>query len=60
MKPALTAEGLTATHAAAFAGKGWPVSDFGDYLNNPTVLVFGDDSCFSVIRLMPPEAEVLT
>ena len=60
MRPALTAEGLAATHAAAFAGKGWPTSDFSDYLNNPTALIFGKDTCFAVLRVMPPEADLLT
>lgn len=60
MAPKVTPEGLAITHATAFGGKGWPVSDFRDYLANPTVLIFGDDHCFCVVRVMVTEAEILT
>lgn len=60
MRDALTPEGLAVTHATAFGGKGWPASDFRDYLANKSALIFGDDTCFAVIRVMVTEAEVLT
>ncbi|MBU2991808.1 GNAT family N-acetyltransferase [Octadecabacter sp. 1_MG-2023] len=56
----MTPEGLAQTHDAAFVGKGWPIADFATYLNDPKILVSGDDICFAVFRLAGPEAEVLT
>lgn len=56
----MTPEGLARTHAAAFGGNGWPETDFTNYLNDPTILISGDDFCFGVFRMVGPEAEVLT
>ncbi len=56
----MTPDGLARTHAAAFEGKGWPVTDFERYLSDPTILIHGNDSCFAVFRCIGPEAEILT
>ncbi len=56
----MTPIGLAQTHAAAFGGKGWPAADFERYLQDKTILICGDDTCFAVFRLAGPEAEVLT
>lgn len=57
----MTPAGLARTHAAAFGpDNGWPMQDFARYMDNPTALVLGTDSCFIVVRLAGPEAEVLT
>lgn len=57
----MTPDGLARTHRAAFgADRGWPAADFDRYLKDVTVSIFGDDSCFAVIRRMGPEAEILT
>lgn len=60
MTPKLTPEGLAQTHASAFAGTGWPTTDFARYLDDPNVLVFGTNLSFVVIRRTGPEAEILT
>ncbi len=57
----MTDEDLALTHLAAFGpGKGWSAGDFANYLADPTALVEGDASCFIVLRLAGPEAEILT
>jgi len=57
----MTPAGLARTHAAAFGlDNGWPAHDFLHYMNDPITLVLGTDSCFLVVRLAGPEAEVLT
>ena len=57
----MTDEDLALTHLAAFGpGKGWSASEFANYLADPTALIEGDASCFIVLRLAGPEAEVLT
>lgn len=56
----MTPEGLAKTHKAVFDGKGWPASDFAAYIKDPKILIFGDDTCFVVLRRAGPEAEILT
>ena len=56
----MTPESLALTHAAAFGGTGWPAQDFQQYLADKTVLIFGDAECFAVMRVLGPEAEILT
>ena len=57
----MTPAGLARTHAAAFGpDNGWPAQDFVHYLDDAISLVLGTDSCFIVVRLAGPEAEVLT
>ena len=56
----MTPEGLARTHTAAFGGKGWPDADFARYLDDPTVIICGDETCFTVLRVTAPEAEILT
>lgn len=56
----MTPIGLAQTHALAFGGKGWPARDFERYLNDPKVMICGDDTCYVVFRLAGPEAEILT
>lgn len=56
----LTPDGLALTHSMAFNGKGWSEQTFEDYLKDKQTLVFGTDSCFSVVRLLASEAEILT
>lgn len=57
----MTPAGLARTHAAAFGpDAGWPAQDFARYIEDPTALVMGNDSCFLVVRLAGPEAEILT
>ncbi|MDA9208178.1 GNAT family N-acetyltransferase [Octadecabacter sp.] len=51
---------MAETHAAAFKGSGWPATDFERYLNDTTTAIFGDATCFVVMRVMGPEAEILT
>lgn len=56
----MTPDGLAETHKRAFGGKGWPSADFATYLNDPNILIYGDNTCFTVLQLAGPEAEVLT
>jgi len=57
----VTPAGLARTHAAAFGDdNSWPARDFANYIDNPICLVLGNNSCFVVIRLAGPEAEVIT
>lgn len=56
----MTPDGLARTHGAAFPAKGWPAGDFATYLASDNMALLGDDSCFVVLRLAGPEAEVLT
>lgn len=57
----MTPKGLAITHAAAFGpDAGWPAQDFARYIDDPTTLVLGTDTCFAVIQLAGPEAEILT
>lgn len=55
-----TANALARTHAAAFPGHGWDAEAFARYLNDPRIHIFGDATSFSVIRVLGPEAEILT
>lgn len=56
----MTAADLAATHAAAFGAAGWEEAEFARYLDDPTIFIAGDASCFAVLRVLGPEAEVLT
>lgn len=57
----VSADGLAATHRAAFGPQpGWRVADFAGYLTDPTALLIGTDTCFVLVRLAGPEAEILT
>ena len=56
----MTPEALAATHMVAFAGAGWPETDFERYLSDKTAFIAGDDTCFALFRVIGPEAEVLT
>lgn len=59
--PAPSPEALAATHRAAFGPEaGWRASDFAGYLTDPTALIIGTSKCFALVRLMGPEAEILT
>ncbi len=53
-------EALAATHGAAFGDAGWSASDFAAYLDAPTTLITGTQTCFAVFRVIGPEAEILT
>lgn len=56
----MTAAELARTHAAAFPGAGWSETDFSAYLTDPNVTIFGTARAFAVIRVLGPEAEILT
>lgn len=56
----MIAAALAQTHRSAFGEIGWPVADFERYLNDKTILIHGENSCFAVFRIVGPEAEILT
>lgn len=60
MPPADTPADFAATHRAAFDGAGWSIDDFKRYDDDPKTLIAGEPSCFAVIRVIGPEAEILT
>ena len=61
MNPDLSPAALAATHKAAFGPQaGWRAADFAGYLTDPKTLVAGSETCFALIRLAGPEAEILT
>jgi [ribosomal protein S18]-alanine N-acetyltransferase len=59
----MTPARMAAIHAAAFAGRGqiWSEADFTAFDTAPaTHSVFGEDMGFALIRVIAPEAELLT
>jgi len=56
----MTPSALAATHKAAFGNAGWSTADFDSYNNDTKIHIFGDAMCFAVIRVIGPEAEILT
>lgn len=61
MTPDVSPQELAATHRAAFGpDAAWRAANFAGYLTDPTALIIGTEKCFSLVRLMGPEAEILT
>ncbi|PVA07178.1 GNAT family N-acetyltransferase [Thalassorhabdomicrobium marinisediminis] len=56
----MTPDGLARTHGAAFGAAGWRAESFRGYLDDPRATLWGDETCFAVLRRAGPEAEVLT
>ena len=57
----MTPDGLTATHARAFAKtRGWSAPEFAALLANPGTILVGDATAFILGRVTVDEAEVLT
>ncbi len=61
MSDPLTPAQMAATHAAAFTqSRPWSAQEFATLLDSPLVFATGDARCFSLLRVIADEAELLT
>lgn len=57
----MTPDALARTHLSAFGiEKAWDAATFAKYLNDPAVMIKGDNTCFVLGRVTLDEAEILT
>ena len=57
----MTPEALARIHAQAFSStRAWSAAEFRDLLDQPGMVLTGDDSAFALLRVTLDEAEVLT
>ncbi len=57
----MTPEALADIHALAFSStRAWSAAEFRDLLNQPGMILAGDDRTFALLRVTLDEAEILT
>ncbi|MFC3612399.1 GNAT family N-acetyltransferase [Lutimaribacter marinistellae] len=57
----MTPAQMASVHAAAFTqSRPWSAEEFEELLARSDTFVFGDEICFAIVRVLGPEAELLT